>query len=162
MRLERLAELLDAYGARPERWPIPERASALALLARSAEARALRDRAARLDALLDRLPEVVPSPRLTARVLRAARPRRVAVWGAVALAAAAGLALWLTGPRVPRGALDAAALARLGELRTPTDALLAASDLDADDIVPAFGCEAPDVDCGDAPSTPLDPREVHA
>lgn len=165
MGLDRLAELLDAYGARSERWPSDERAGALALLAGSAQARALRDCAARLDALLDRLPVAVPSPGLAARVVRAARPPRApwpAVWGAAALAAAAGLALWLAVPRAPRGVLDAAALARLGELRTPTDALLAASDLDGDDIVPAFGCEAPDVDCGDAPGAPRDPQEVHA
>jgi hypothetical protein len=77
-----------------------------------------------------------------------------------ALAAAASLALWLTVSRAPRGGLDAVALARLGELRTPTDALLAASDLEADDLVPASGCE--DLDCGDIPGAALAPREVHA
>jgi hypothetical protein len=165
MGLDRFAELLDAYGARPERWPDGERAAALALLARSAQARALRDRAARLDALLDRLPDVAPSPDLAARVLRAAPRRRrrgPALWAAAALAAAAVLALWLVGARAPRVAVDPAALSRLGHLDTPTDALLGASDLDADEGVPAFGCEAPDVDCGDAAGGPMDPREVHA
>jgi hypothetical protein len=52
--LVRFAQLLDAYGAEPARWPAEEREAALALLARSPEARRQRDEAARLDALLDR------------------------------------------------------------------------------------------------------------
>jgi|GEM_PF-1033646 len=169
--IERLAKLLDAYGARPERWPDAERALALALLARSAEARALRAGAARLDALLERLPEAAPSAGLADRIVRAAAPRgrRLPGWAVVPLAAAAALALWLVVPRAPRPALGPSAVAQLGEYRTPTDALLAASDLDPDDVVPDFGCDAPDVDCGDADGSPSasspipwDPQEVHA
>lgn len=119
--LARLQVLLDAYGGAPARWPDDERDAALALLERSAEARALRDEAARLDAVLDLLPAAEPSPELEERIVAAARragppaaqPDRVAslddarvrregrtrrrswMLAAVPLAAAAALALWL-------------------------------------------------------------------
>jgi hypothetical protein len=70
--LQRLQHLLDAYGADPERWPWPERRDAWRLLERSAEARARRDEAARLDALLDLTPAAQPSAELAARILTAA------------------------------------------------------------------------------------------
>jgi hypothetical protein len=70
--LQRLQQLLDAYGANPERWPAEERVAALALLAHSTEARAQRDEAARLDALLDLVPVVHPSAELARRLLAAA------------------------------------------------------------------------------------------
>jgi len=44
MTLQRLQQLLDAYGANPERWPLEERAAALALLEHSTEAQAQRAR----------------------------------------------------------------------------------------------------------------------
>jgi hypothetical protein len=69
----RFEMLIDAYGAAVERWPEEERAAALALLARSPAARAARDAAARLDALLDVVPAEPPSAALAERVL-AARP----------------------------------------------------------------------------------------
>lgn len=71
MTLQRLRQLLDAYGATPDRWPAEERAAALALLASSVEARAQRDAAARLDTLLDLAPVVPPSVELAARILTA-------------------------------------------------------------------------------------------
>jgi len=71
MTLQRLQQLLDAYGANPERWSSEDRAAALALLAHSTEARAQRDAAARLDALLDLAPVAQPSPELAARILAA-------------------------------------------------------------------------------------------
>ncbi|MBY0277451.1 hypothetical protein K2Z84_19135, partial [Candidatus Binatia bacterium] len=58
--LERLRDILDAYGGDPERWPDAERRAALDLLARSAEARRLCDEALRLDAALDLLPAAQP------------------------------------------------------------------------------------------------------
>src|SRR5262245_47824403 len=64
MTLARFEELLDAYGGRPERWPDAERDAALALLERSDVARARRDAAGALDALLDRMPVVAPSAAL--------------------------------------------------------------------------------------------------
>jgi len=71
--LERLGTLLDAYGGDPERWPDRERADALALLARSADARRLHEQALRLDAVLDALPAAAPSPELEERIVAAAR-----------------------------------------------------------------------------------------
>lgn len=71
--LERLRDILDAYGGDPERWPDAERDPALALLARSAEARRLCDEARQLDAALDLLPAAEPSPGLEERIVAAAR-----------------------------------------------------------------------------------------
>ncbi len=74
--LERLAGIVGAYGASPARWPGDERAAAEALLAASAEARALVADAARFDALLDMAPAEAPSEALVARLM-AARPRAI-------------------------------------------------------------------------------------
>jgi hypothetical protein len=52
MTLERLRNLLDAYGADPAHWPDDERATMQALIAASAPARAALAEAAALDALL--------------------------------------------------------------------------------------------------------------
>ena len=49
----RAKEILDAYGAAPERWPEDERGDLLQLLAQSPELQALRETANRLDGLLD-------------------------------------------------------------------------------------------------------------
>lgn len=70
MKLEHFAALLDAYGAEPSRWPEREREAVLALLAASAEARALRDQAAQLDTALV-LSAPTPTLALRAAVLRA-------------------------------------------------------------------------------------------
>jgi anti-sigma factor RsiW len=56
MTLDRLRTLLDAYGAGPAHWPDAEREAALALIARSPEARAAVEAARALDALIDRWP----------------------------------------------------------------------------------------------------------
>jgi len=58
MMLWRFRRLIEAYGADPARWPPPERAAALALLATSAQARSALEDVRRLDALLaaDRKP----------------------------------------------------------------------------------------------------------
>lgn len=69
MSCTRLSEILDAYGADPEHWPANERAAALALLASSAEARALAQAAQALDQLLDRWQPLAADVALTARVL---------------------------------------------------------------------------------------------
>ena len=52
MMVWRFRRLIDAYGADPARWPPPERAAALALLATSAQARVALEAARRLDGLL--------------------------------------------------------------------------------------------------------------
>jgi hypothetical protein len=147
MTLDRFAALLDAYGADPARWPDAERAGAQALLDRSAEACARRDAAAALDALLDRAAAAQPSSALAARILAQA-PR--AARAVVGLAAAASLAIWLTQRPAARQTLRPAAVAQLGEYQTPTDALLSALDLDADDTMPELGCDDPEVDCDDS------------
>lgn len=164
MTLERLRDLLDAHGARPGSWPEVERESARELVARSPEARALRDAAAALDALLDRAPAPEPSPALFGRVLATAprptvipfpeRRRRsgAPLVAAVGLAAAASIAVWLVRRTDTGRTLEPAALAELGDYETPTDALLAATDPDTDEAVPAFGCDDPDVAC-DEPDT---------
>lgn len=77
MTLERLREIVEAYGASPARWPQGERSMAETLVSSSLEARALVAEAARFDALLDMAPAEVPSAALTERLM-AARPRAVA------------------------------------------------------------------------------------
>ncbi len=54
MNNEQLQIFLDSHGADPARWPDAQRAAMEALLAHSAEARALHAAAQRLDALLSR------------------------------------------------------------------------------------------------------------
>ena len=70
VNLERLAQLLDAYGGDSARWPEHERAAALQLIAASPEAQVLHRAALDLDNALDLsvLPEVASSA-LRARVL---------------------------------------------------------------------------------------------
>jgi len=112
MTLERLEELVGAYGASAHRWPAAERAATEALLAQSADARALVGRAAELDALLDMAPSAVPSPMLVSGIM-ATRPRpaspaivsartRPSPWRSLARA------VWPYGsPAFPAGALAA-------------------------------------------------------
>ena len=85
------------------------------------------------------------------------RRRRVPVVAAFGLAAAASLAIWLVRRADVPPALDPAGLAQLDDYETPTDALLAATDLDGDDTLPVFGCDDPDVDCDDAEAPPGHP-----
>lgn len=80
MSMARLRAILDAYGAEPRRWPAAERAGAEALIAASAEARALRDEAAALDDVLASAVAPAPSSALRAAVLQAA-PRPQAASG---------------------------------------------------------------------------------
>ncbi|MGH7003929.1 MAG: hypothetical protein ACREIP_08280 [Alphaproteobacteria bacterium] len=81
--LARFETLLDAYGAEPRRWPADRRAWAEALLARSPQAKALRNEAARLDDLIDSA-GIDPVPaHLAGRVLAsapAAAPARSPGW----------------------------------------------------------------------------------
>ncbi|MDZ4380509.1 MAG: hypothetical protein U0942_04130 [Parvibaculum sp.] len=77
MTLERLREIVEAYGASPARWPQAERLAAEGLTSSSREAQALVADAARFDALLDMAPAEAPSAALTERLM-AARPRAVA------------------------------------------------------------------------------------
>jgi anti-sigma-K factor RskA len=72
MTLDRLRAIVDAYGADPARWPAAERTAGEALLAGSAAARALVAEAADLDAALDALPALQPTPAMRRAVLAAA------------------------------------------------------------------------------------------
>ena len=69
MDTNRFAELLDAYGADPRRWPANERAAALALAQASTEARRLLEQATATDALLAMPPSIAPSSDLAARIM---------------------------------------------------------------------------------------------
>lgn len=76
MNLERLAEIVAAYGGAPHRWPAAERQAAEALVFRSAEAAALVEAARSLDAALDASPDAPVSAALVSRIM-AARPRPI-------------------------------------------------------------------------------------
>ena len=53
LSLERAKDILDAYGAIPDRWPEAEREAMLMLLTQSTDLRVQRNTAASLDSLLD-------------------------------------------------------------------------------------------------------------
>ena len=80
MDLARLAEILDAYGADPRRWPADEHAAVEALIAGSPEAATMREDAAALDMLMDLSTAPAPSPELMARVLAAREPADADGW----------------------------------------------------------------------------------
>jgi hypothetical protein len=151
--MERFEELLDAYGAAPERWPDAEREPAERLLEQSAAARALWHQSADLDRLLDTEPAASPSPGLAARVLAAAPPRRPRrIWrrvlvAAVPLAAAASVALWFAGDREPVHQVADTAAVEVGEYGSPTDVLLGAYTVDVSATVPSVGCSDSELGC---------------
>jgi hypothetical protein len=60
----RALDLIDTYGATPDRWPESERAPALALIARTPDLQLAMDKALTLDRMLDTLPTPLPSPAL--------------------------------------------------------------------------------------------------
>lgn len=139
INLQRLRELIDAYGGEPRRWPESERAAALALLEDSSEARAWLGQARATDIELDRLTVPPPSPALRDALLeRAPRPRgwRPALaslwrdlggWSLAGPALAAGLALGLgmgigLSPLPATNGFDDEALFRLAGLDAGTDA----------------------------------------
>ena len=118
--LTRMVEILDAYGADPDCWPLEDRVAALELLAQSAEARALAHRASNLDTLLDTVP-LTPAPRsvtdsLAARIvarvpaaeiLTLRHPAKVnwgwPNWTALGAAAVAGLVVGWSGLNIGAG-----------------------------------------------------------
>ena len=65
---ERLLEIIGAYGADFDRWPLDEYAAAQATLAQSEAARQALEEASRLDAALDRMVPPEPSDALVARL----------------------------------------------------------------------------------------------
>lgn len=76
--LERLKDLLAAYGARPAKWPAEERAAALALIETSENARMLFNEEQALDALLEQVAEPEVSEALHGRVRSIAMPSAAA------------------------------------------------------------------------------------
>jgi hypothetical protein len=129
MGLDRIRELLDAYGAEPRRWPANERAMAEALLGQNPAARDLRAKAATIDGLLDRTAPLAP-PIIDAEILigritaepqsqvvafrPAPRPAAGAFWlkvGSLAAAAVIGFLLGVT------------QLANIGETSAPSSGL---------------------------------------
>ena len=155
MTIDRLRTILEAYGADPSRWPGADRADAVALLERSAEARSLRDEAARLDAMLDAAPAAAPSEALAGRVLDgvpASTQRRGRRWTAMLapVAAAALVVLWLTrAPTTTPTGAPTLPLASIGVYETPTDTLLSLPGLDVLDTVPALSCPESGLGCLD-------------
>ncbi len=141
MNIERLADILDAYGGDPLRWPEGERLAAQALAARDPRAAAMAAEAEALDALFDAAPTHAPGPALVARVL--ARRPRPSLWremfpGMGAWKPAMGFALALA---VGVGVQSAAA-ERLG--LTETAAIVSGETHAADDdaLTPLGGGEA--------------------
>ena len=166
LTLDRLAQLLDAYGAAPERWPHTEREAAERLVDQSAAARARWEDAADLDRLLDTVPSEPPSPALTARVLAAApsrRPARLrqrALMAAIPLAAAAAVTLWLVIEHEPARRPAGGTTASLGEYTSATDVLLEPYGIDVYGTVPSIGCSDSVLGCPnvDAASRPYSQR----
>lgn len=90
MSLERLGEILDAFGASPNRWPADERTAAVLLLDGSEPARRAHAGAMHLDVVLDQASAAPPSPELVKRI-HGLKPSRPAMAG------------WLFGRNGPRG-----------------------------------------------------------
>jgi hypothetical protein len=153
---ERLARLLESYGAASERWPRDEREAVRRRIARSASAKRLWEEASYLDHLLDALEPDVPAAALVGRVLGASparRPSRVlrrVTLAAVAIAAAAAVLLWVAPSRPPANPLEAMNIP-VGVYTTPTDALLRPSVVEP--AVPSIGCAESVLGCPDVKGT---------
>ena len=76
----RAQEILNAYGADPERWPEDERQSLIQLLAQSPELQALRETGAHLDGLLDEWQPKLSCSTDTLISSLPAQPRRKQNW----------------------------------------------------------------------------------
>lgn len=158
----RLEEVLDAYGASPERWPEEERGSLLALTEENAEARAMCDEAARLDTWLDHASAIpAPSADLVEKILPGSSQSTRESFGSpwiplMPIAAAALIALWAaSGSDVRKSASGVVmaedpgrfAPAEIGVYATPTDVLLSVDGLDPLAYVPDYGCEDEGLGC---------------
>ncbi len=124
MKLERLAEIVAAYGAAPHRWPAAERQAAEALVLHSAQAAVMVKRARVLDAALDASPDAPVPAALVSRIM-AARPRpimdSIAAMNASASQVSGSLwrslvqTIWPYGsPAFPAGALVASVVLGIG------------------------------------------------
>lgn len=74
MTLERFREIVEAYGAAPQRWPASERAAAEALVRQNHDAKVLLAREADLDGLLGRYRLASPDSALISAVIASAPP----------------------------------------------------------------------------------------
>lgn len=149
---DRLQAILATYGAAAERWPDDERDAALALIARSDAARAMRDTAAGLDSALDSLQPPSPSDTLDARLRRlsppgdpvAAAPRwRVSLgallpdwrWAPIAAGAAGAIGAVLVGAALLLTVPAPDGLVSDGKMPTPVAAV---DPLEAEDESPTL------------------------
>ena len=181
MSIDRLRAILDAYGARPERWPAPERTAAVLLLDSSEGARRAHAEAMQLDIVLDHANAPPPPPELAGRLHRQGASGRGALrampgrlWGrfsdlrhfyaallrpaAFALTAIAGIAIGLAIPRGDGpGRAPTAAIAPAADRAAPASdepSLLAISIIDGalNQDPPAAG----ETNGGESNNTPLD------
>ncbi len=131
MTLDRLREVVGAYGAAAHRWPVADRAAALALVAESVEAQALLDDALKLDLMLDAAPTAEPASDLLVSRIMAARPRSVPASHAAVVAPTSRRGLraflqdiWPYGSAaVPAGALAASIMLGAGFGLTATSTM---------------------------------------
>lgn len=98
MDAQRFEDMVEAFGANPDRWPVSERAQALAFeRANPEQALEIRNRAAALDSVLETARVAAPSDALAARILAAgvAETRFAPRWAQIAavLALSVGLGL---------------------------------------------------------------------
>ena len=136
MTLDRLKEIVGAYGADPARWPATERVAAQDLLERSAAARRLRDEAAALDRILDQAPQAASSALLAARILRSQpQPRRTD-------ARSLFTELWPDGPAWRPAAALAASMVLGLAVGAFTPLFLGPGDASVDDEIASFWVDA--------------------
>jgi ferric-dicitrate binding protein FerR (iron transport regulator) len=130
MNAERFEQLVDAYGARPERWPADERAAAERWLAASPEAAARLAEARALDAALDAWTLPPASAALSQKVAATApMPRLVRRpasiwWAGVGLVAACAMGMIVGANLADIGFTPASATAEsTGAMLTSSDSL---------------------------------------
>jgi len=92
--LDRIEQLIDAYGANTDRWPTPERNLALVFIATSSNAQRLIEEAKKLDDELNALPQPKMSPRLKAAVLNTFTPPTTANENSSPLGTLKSLGVW--------------------------------------------------------------------
>jgi len=124
MDLQELDRLVSSYGANEQRWPAEARDEMRALLARSTEARAIVEREADLDGLIESVAAPAPSDMLRARVLKGAKESRTSrterldhwaaglwppgrAWGPIAALAAAAMLGIVVGTLAPAAETEA-------------------------------------------------------
>jgi len=148
--LVRFEQLLDVYGAELARWPEQLQREARELLARSADAQLVWSRAVQLEALLDAVPDLLPSAELSARIaaLPARRPQGWAAWWPfgnplaplLAWGAAAAFGLFIGSGLVP----GLESVADVASFSTGADSGLAARDSSGTDAQRQGGSPAAD------------------